>query len=70
MQKITICLLLLFSVKALNAQSVANPILRDWTNTDSKYNDPQNGNPVLPGYYADPTIIEEKGIFYIYATSD
>lgn len=69
-QKIFICLVLLYAIKALNAQSVANPILRDWTNTDPKYNDPQNGNPVLPGYYADPTIIEEKGIFYIYATSD
>jgi beta-xylosidase len=27
-------------------------------------------NPILPGYFADPTIIKEKGIFYIYATID
>lgn len=69
-QKIFIYLLLLFAIKTLNAQSADNPILRNWTHHDSKYNDPQNGNPVLPGYYADPTIIEDKGVFYIYATSD
>ena len=27
-------------------------------------------NPIVQGYYADPTIIKEKGIFYIYATID
>ena len=34
----------------------------------------QNGikitNPILPGYFADPTIIKDKGVFYIYATID
>ncbi|TWI93929.1 glycosyl hydrolase family 43 [Mucilaginibacter frigoritolerans] len=28
------------------------------------------GNPILPGYFADPTIIKEKGVFYICATID
>ncbi len=68
--KIAICVLLLISIKTLNGQNQENPILRHWTNNDLKYNDPQTGNPVLPGYYADPTIIEDNGIFYIYATSD
>jgi beta-xylosidase len=27
-------------------------------------------NPVVKGYYADPTIIKDKGLFYIYATID
>ncbi|OKS87245.1 family 43 glycosylhydrolase [Mucilaginibacter polytrichastri] len=27
-------------------------------------------NPIVPGYFADPTIIKDKGIFYIYATID
>lgn len=27
-------------------------------------------NPILPGYFADPTIIKDKSIFYIYATID
>ena len=28
------------------------------------------GNPILPGYYADPCIIVDKGAFYLYATMD
>ncbi len=27
-------------------------------------------NPIIPGYFADPTIIKENGVFYIYATID
>ena len=27
-------------------------------------------NPIVKGYYADPTIIKENGVFYIYATKD
>jgi len=27
-------------------------------------------NPIVAGYFADPTIIKEKGIYYIYATID
>ncbi|MDB5091093.1 MAG: hypothetical protein JWR09_5087 [Mucilaginibacter sp.] len=27
-------------------------------------------NPIVKGYYADPTIIKDKGVFYIYATID
>jgi len=28
------------------------------------------GNPIIPGYYADPTVIQDGGKFYIYATLD
>lgn len=27
-------------------------------------------NPIVNGYFADPTIVKDKGIFYIYATKD
>ena len=27
-------------------------------------------NPIVTGYYADPTVIKEKGVYYIYATID
>ena len=47
-----------------------NTTLQQWTIEDAKYNTPKTGNPILPGYYADPTIIEDNGTFYIYATSD
>jgi len=29
-----------------------------------------NGNPLLPGYYADPTVVEDRGGYYLYATLD
>ena len=35
-----------------------------------KYNSPQNGNPILPGYFADPTIKKFGDTYYIYATTD
>lgn len=31
---------------------------------------PNSANPLLPGYYADPTIVAHKGRYYIYATLD
>ncbi|WP_308993307.1 family 43 glycosylhydrolase [Mariniflexile litorale] len=33
-------------------------------------NAPKTGNPILPGYYADPTIKKFGNIYYIYATTD
>jgi beta-xylosidase len=47
-----------------------NTTLQNWVNKDWDYNAPKNANPVLPGYFADPTIIEDNGTFYIYVTSD
>lgn len=31
---------------------------------------PHAGNPILPGYFADPSILHDKGRWYIYATID
>lgn len=41
----------------------AQPIKADW-------NTPQTGNPILPGYFADPTIRKFGDTYYIYATTD
>ena len=61
---------LLFFWTLAYCQYPKNTTLQQWTIKDVKYNDPKNGNPIIPGYYADPTIIEDNGTFYIYATSD
>ncbi len=52
------------------AQNPDQSVLDLWNKNDLKSDQPKAGNPLLPGYYADPTIIEENGIFYIFATSD
>jgi beta-xylosidase len=31
---------------------------------------PRAGNPILPGYFADPSVVQVDGIVYIYATID
>jgi GH43 family beta-xylosidase len=31
---------------------------------------PHTGNPILPGYYADPSLVQHDGKFYLYATLD
>ena len=31
---------------------------------------PHAANPILPGYYADPTVLEHDGRYYLYATLD
>ena len=31
---------------------------------------PHSGNPILPGYYADPSLVEDGGKAYLYATLD
>ena len=35
-----------------------------------KYDSPGAGNPILPGYFADPTVKKFGDTFYIYATTD
>jgi arabinoxylan arabinofuranohydrolase len=32
--------------------------------------EPGNGNPILPGYYADPSVVQHDGNYYLYATLD
>jgi len=34
-----------------------------------QYESAQTGNPVIPGYYADPSIVEMDSAYYIYATT-
>lgn len=36
----------------------------------SKWNTPGAGNPIIPGYFADPTIRKFGDTYYIYATTD
>jgi hypothetical protein len=36
----------------------------------SDYSAPHAGNPLLPGYFADPSIVRHDGKWYIYATID
>jgi arabinoxylan arabinofuranohydrolase len=52
------------------AQNPDQSVLDLWNKNDIKCDSPSTGNPLLPGYFADPTIIEDNGTFYIYATSD
>lgn len=35
-----------------------------------KYNTPKAGNPIIPGYFADPTVRKFGDTYYIYATTD
>ena len=37
---------------------------------DLEYNEPGTGNPLVPGYFADPTLVEFDGTYYLYATTD
>ena len=55
---IWIFLLLLFSMKGTVGGG------------DVTYSDPGNGNPLLPGYFADPTVKKFGDTYYIYATTD
>ncbi|MBC7617309.1 MAG: family 43 glycosylhydrolase [Pedobacter sp.] len=52
------------------AQNPDRSIINLWLKKDLKFDSPKTGNLLLPGYFTDPTIIEDKGIFYIYATID
>lgn len=49
---------------------VAN-ITKKHTNVDAiKANSPGAKNPILPGWFADPTLVKFGDIYYIYATTD
>ena len=43
-------------------------ILSVFSQTD--FNTPGAGNPVIPGYFADPTIKKFGDTYYMYATTD
>ena len=36
----------------------------------TKWNRPHNGNPFIPGYNADATVLQDNGITYVFATED
>lgn len=37
---------------------------------DMEYNEPNTNNPLVPGYFADPTLVKFGDTFYVYATTD
>lgn len=58
MKNLYLYLLLLLSVDYLKAQEAI------------RFNSPGANNPIIPGYFADPTIKKFGDIYYIYATTD
>ncbi len=58
--------LLLTACVQTNPDAQADPGVQTGLSSQS----PDAGNPLLPGYFADPTIVEFDGIYYIYATTD
>lgn len=44
--------------------------LTDIVQAQKQYNEASTGNPLVPGYYADPTIRKFGDTYYIYATTD
>lgn len=53
---------LLFIVAGLSAASAQPP--------EDRWDEPHAGNPIIPGYYADPSLLQAAGRFYLYATID
>lgn len=58
--------MLLTACVQTNPDAQADPGVQTGLSSQS----PDVGNPLLPGYFADPTIVEFDGIYYIYATTD
>lgn len=54
-----ICLFLFFSLYLLSS-----------CGQEVKYNTPGAGNPIIPGYFADPTVRKFGDTYYLYATTD
>ncbi|MGL5272420.1 MAG: family 43 glycosylhydrolase, partial [Phocaeicola sp.] len=61
MKNITKNFMLLFSVSTLLIQPIT---------AQKKYNEASTGNPIVPGYYADPTVRKFGDTYYMYATTD
>ena len=57
--KTKVVTLLLFAVATLQAQT-----------TSGQWNAPGAANPIIPGYFADPTIRKFGDTYYLYATTD
>jgi hypothetical protein len=41
-----------------------------FTRAAESWDSPHAANPLLPGYYADPSLVQHEGRFYLYATLD
>jgi beta-xylosidase len=52
---------LLFTLLALTVTATA---------AADRWDSPHAANPILPGYYADPTVLADAGKYYVYATLD
>ena len=59
-------LIILLSISNLSIHSQEHPSF----GYDVSWNTPKAGNPLLPGYFADPTIKKFGDTYYIYATTD
>lgn len=59
-----------FFVTLLLAGTAATTGAQTTSQTDVAWNTPGAGNPILPGYFADPTIRKFGDTYYIYATTD
>ncbi|UII26180.1 family 43 glycosylhydrolase [Fulvivirga maritima] len=59
MNRLILCLALLIAGASLKLQA-----------QQLKHNSPGAGNPILPGYFADPTVKKFNGRYFIYATTD
>lgn len=63
MKQFFLGLLLAMTAATTQAQSTSSE-------PDVEWNTPGAGNPILPGYFADPTIRKFGDTYYIYATTD
>lgn len=68
MRKVILSLLFLVIVASASAQRL--PEYTPSPVQGSAWNAPNNINPIIPGYFADPTIRKFGDTYYIYATTD
>ena len=61
MKKTHILLFCLLGILSINLKTEAQPI---------SWNSPKAGNPIIPGYFADPTVKKFGDTYYLYATTD
>ena len=66
------CLSLLFLSLAVTAAlaAVDNSHPDEGEPASDGWDSPHTGNPILPGYYADPSLLEYDGHYFVYVTMD
>ena len=70
MKKTAIILLLLAASTIASHAAKASQPTRQPALEPTQWNAPAAGNPIIPGYFADPTIRKFGDTYYIYATTD